>query len=239
MSSAISNDLQYSKYVEGVVQGGSVTTQATQASCLRNREFILGILQQYLTKPLSVFEVGSGTADQTAFFCEKLQNVTWQPSDRKVYLPKISETIKLANLPIERVAAPVKFDIEEDQIEGRYDAAYASNIVHCIPWESTQTLFAKVSQALKVNGLFILYGPYNIDGHYTSTGNENFDKKLKAQDSRLGLRDIAAMSELAQEKALELFAKHDHTAANNYILVFRKVQPTSETEKTGEKKANE
>lgn len=219
---------EHSKYVSGVKPGEDITTKATQSSCLKNREFILTILKNYLTEPKLVFEVGTGTADQTVYFCENLPNVIWQTSDRQTYHTAIQETLKKASLLDNRVKDPVVFDIDSDEIEKQYDCVYASNVIHCIPWHSAKLLFKKASSALKADGLFILYGPYNIkhpshiDGQFTSEGNKKFDQKLKLQDSTLGLREIGEVTALAKENGLNFVAKHDHTAANNYILVFKK-----------------
>ena len=172
-------------------------------------------------------ESGSGTADQSVYFCQKLSNVIWQTSDRSCYHELIHQTLEKEDLPKNRIKAPVAFDIEQDSIAEYYDVFYASNIVHCIPWSTTELLFKKISTALKADGLFILYGPYNIKTDdnpegFTSEGNKNFDAKLKRQDLSLGLRDMKDIKDLAESNGLCFFARHDHTAANNYILIFKK-----------------
>jgi Protein of unknown function (DUF938) len=156
--------------------------------------------------------------------------VTWQTSDVPFYHAGIIEKLKSSTIPENRLKRPVEFDIDsENSQSNQYDIFYASNVVHCIPWESTKSLFKQARTALKVDGLCLFYGPYNIrdaanlDGVYTSEGNRNFDIKLKGQDPRLGLREIGEMINLAAENGLTFSAKYLHEAANNYLLVFKKV----------------
>ena len=229
MSSAISSptnlsDLtKYSKYTDGIgKEGDSVSTNASSASCERNRDFIFNNVKQYLTGPKRVFEVGTGTGDHAVYFCQKLPNITWQTSDRRAYHELIHKKLEEAKLPKETLKSPVAFDIDVDVINDRYDVILAFNVVHCIPMKSTEQLFKKASTALKVNGLFILYGPYNLHGTFTSVGNKNFNAKLQKQDKRLGLKDIDDVTKLAQKYGLTPPELVLHQQANNYLLLFTK-----------------
>jgi methylase of polypeptide subunit release factors len=53
-----------SKYISALESGQTIVTSATEASALRNREFIGNVLQKYIVGSESVFEVGTGTGVQ-------------------------------------------------------------------------------------------------------------------------------------------------------------------------------
>ena len=224
--SVIAVETGASKYTKHAISEEQIVSNATESSCLRNRGFVLDVLKNYLVGSKEVFEVGTGTGDQTVFFCEHLPLVSWQTSDTQFYHPKIEQTLKKAGLP--NALRPVTFDVDTDKIDRTYDVIYASNVLHCIPWTSADLLFEKVSSALKLDGLFILYGPFNIanesniEGIFTSEGNKKFDQKLRNQDPDLGLRELGAVIELANRYAFDFVDKHLHETANNYVLVFKK-----------------
>lgn len=223
---------EFSKYKNGITSGDQVVTTATEGSAKRNSEFIYSVLLKYIIGSMHVFEIGTGRADQAIFFGEQFTQAVWQTSDVENYHGIIKEKLRVANLPDNRVKDPIIFDIDNDEIQGSYDLVYASNVLHCIPWESANRLFKKSATALKPSGMIILYGPFNIkdlaniDGVYTSIGNKNFDAKLKSQDNRLGLREIGEVIGLANEHGFIFEARHDHVSANNYILIFKKITPT-------------
>jgi hypothetical protein len=86
-------------------------------------------------------------------------------------------------------------------------------------WEEVETMFQGVGACLQKDGAFCLYGPFKHNGKFTSDSNRTFDQSLKAKASHMGIRDIEALSELAQDVGLQL---HDDHAmpANNELLVF-------------------
>jgi len=66
---------------------------------------------------------------------------------------------------------------------------------------------------------FLLYGPFNIDGRFTSESNAQFDAHLRAEDSNMGIRDLAVIESLAKLHHMQLENKLV-MPANNFILVF-------------------
>ena len=69
------------------------------------------------------------------------------------------------------------------------------------------------------DGAFCLYGPFKHKGGYTSESNKAFDQSLKSQAPHMGIRDIEALSELAEAVGLQL--RDDFAMpANNELLVF-------------------
>lgn len=68
-----------------------------------------------------------------------------------------------------------------------------------------------------------MYGPFNVDGHYTSVGNRNFDEYLRWKNSEWGIRDVEAIEALARQQLLCIVERHQ-MPANNLCLVFEKVE---------------
>ena len=90
-----------------------------------------------------------------------------------------------------------------------------------MPWEAVIAMFAGVGAHLVTGGKFCLYGPFNIDNRFTSESNATFDAHLRAQDSKMGIRDMGAIEALASLHHMQLEQKIT-MPANNFILVFGK-----------------
>ena len=69
--------------------------------------------------------------------------------------------------------------------------------------------------------MLYLYGPFMEDGRHTAPSNAAFDESLKARDPAWGVRDVAAVAELAARHGLDL-EERVAMPANNLSLVFRK-----------------
>ena len=78
-----------------------------------------------------------------------------------------------------------------------------------------------VAKVLFSKGLFILYGPFNSEGQFTSQSNANFDAYLKSQQDHMGLRCLDELKAAALLNQLRLSAMHE-MPANNKLLVFSK-----------------
>jgi hypothetical protein len=80
------------------------------------------------------------------------------------------------------------------------------------------------AHVLSANALLYLYGPYRRDGRHTAPSNEAFDRGLRQQNPDWGVRDLEAVTELAEEHG---FARPliEEMPANNLSLIFRRVAP--------------
>ncbi|WGZ95933.1 MAG: DUF938 domain-containing protein [Candidatus Thiothrix putei] len=88
-------------------------------------------------------------------------------------------------------------------------------------WSEVEAFFAGVGKLLPVGGLFVLYGPFNYDGQYTSASNARFDQWLKQRDPRSGIRDFADLNRLAEQAGMRF--QYDYVMpVNNRLLVWRK-----------------
>ncbi len=82
-------------------------------------------------------------------------------------------------------------------------------------------MFHGIGTVLSPGGVLCIYGPFRYEGRYTSDSNREFDLMLQERDPDSGLRDMQAVTALAQQYGLRLDADHD-LPANNRLVVFTK-----------------
>ena len=64
------------------------------------------------------------------------------------------------------------------------------NLLHLVPEAGAGVLIAEAAQALAPGGRLAVYGPFLRQGRATSPGDAAFDADLRAQDARLGYKDL-------------------------------------------------
>ena len=89
---------------------------------------------------------------------------------KNVYLPRsvveqnlegIMAWIYRAKLP--NVSEPVELDISRcDEFAGNYDAVFSANTAHIMSITLVEAMFGLVAKILRNNGIFCLYGPFNL-----------------------------------------------------------------------------
>ena len=62
------------------------------------------------------------------------------------------------------------------------------NMVDIAPWDAAVGLVRGAARLLPAGGLLYLYGPYRRDGRHTAPSNETFDRNLRMQNSKWGVR---------------------------------------------------
>ncbi|HIE56587.1 MAG TPA: DUF938 domain-containing protein [Chromatiaceae bacterium] len=188
-------------------------------SCDQNRDPILEVLRPLLSACASVLEIGSGTGQHAVYFAEKMPHLNWQPSDREENIPGIHLWRNEARLP--NVREPVVLDVATKPWPVLdVQAVFSANTVHIMAWWQVKALFQGVGELLSEGGLFLLYGPFNYHGEYTSDSNRRFDEWLKARDPDSGVRDFEALNELAEQAGMVLEADIA-MPANNRILCWK------------------
>ena len=186
----------------------------------RNRHPILERLQVLLPSTGTVLEIGSGTGQHATFFAEKLPNLLWQPSDREENLTGLETRFKAEST--ENILPLMKLDVVSDPWPGcSFNAVYSANTAHIMHWDAVIAMFSGVAAHLLNEGLFCLYGPFNIDNRFTSESNAQFDAQLRAQDPQMGIRDMAVVESLAVLHKMRLEQKLA-MPANNFLLAFKK-----------------
>ncbi len=188
-------------------------------SCEQNREPILQVISPLLRNSSSLLEIGSGTGQHAVYFGASLPHLQWQASDCADYLPGIHLWIDEAALT--NVPAPLELDVTLTWPALSVDAVFSANSVHIMHWHMVEALFTGVGRVLQSGGKFLLYGPFNYQGCYTSESNARFDAWLKARDPDSGIRDFEKLVQLAGNAGLIL--RDDFSMpANNRILYWQR-----------------
>ena len=189
-------------------------------SCEQNRDPILEVLRPLLREACHVLEIGSGTGQHAVYFSTQLPHLLWQTSDTIEHHAGINAWLDNGG-PVNALP-PLELDVRSSAWPTRrYDAVFSANTVHIMGWEAVVALFAGVGCVLAPHGLFILYGPFNYSGRYTSESNARFDQWLKARDPQSAIRNFEDLEGLAQSAGLVLHADIE-MPVNNRTLVWRK-----------------
>lgn len=189
------------------------------AACARNREPILEVLRDHFADRRKVLEIGSGTGQHAIFFAAELPHLAWQASDRAENLPGIEAWLDDAALP--NTPAPIPLDVNDAWPATRFDAVFSSNILHIMSWREVERLFACLPGIMAGDFKFVVYGPFNRGGRFTSESNAAFDAWLKQGGAHQGLRDFDAVDALAAQAGLKLIEDRA-MPSNNRCLVWRR-----------------
>ena len=191
-------------------------------ACDRNRDPILEVIRPWLSERGAVLEIGSGTGQHAVYFAEKLPHLLWHTSDREENHAAIG--LWLGEAGLANVRPPLSLDVAADSWpELAVDAVFSANTAHIMHWREVEALFSGVGSLLPEHGVFLLYGPFNYRGRYTSDSNECFDGWLKARDPLSGIRDFEEVDRLARQA--EMVLREDAAMpANNRLLVWEKRQ---------------
>jgi hypothetical protein len=90
-------------------------------------------------------------------------------------------------------------------------------------WDDVENLFSGVARVLADEGVFMLYGPFNDHGNFTSESNARFETWLKSRDAESGIRNKQDL-ELLAEKSNMVLEECISMPANNFILCWKKMQ---------------
>ena len=179
------------------------------------------------------FEIGSGQGVHASVIAPQLPDIDFVLSDiSEEYFENIKENVKAIDNVL---LPPVTFDARDDIVDalivdnlnavvGACLLVLVVNICHISPIETTKGIFATSEKVLAKRGILYIYGPFNVDGKYTSEGNERFDKSMKEKDERFGIRDISELEAIGETHGLKLNEIHE-MPANNFLLGWIREQP--------------
>ena len=205
--------------------GNIVSNLPFSQACENNQQPILEVLQQELKNSHHVLEVGSGTGQHSVYFAPRLTHLHWQTSD--VFANHAIINAWHAAYPAPNLYVPLSFDVSSDSVpinktvNAPYDAVFTANTLHIMSWFLVSKLFELVGNMLPLEGKFIIYGPFNENGRYSSDSNCQFDYSLRQRDSNSGIRALEDVIKVAEKQHLLLINRYK-MPANNEILVFQK-----------------
>jgi hypothetical protein len=186
----------------------------------RNRQPILDALQRHLPARGLVLEVASGSGEHVVHFAAALSGLVFQPTDpdpeARASIDDWVGTLGLANVrpSLALDAAASSWPVE------RADAVLCINMIHIAPWDAAVGLIGGAGRTLSRDGVLALYGPYHRGGQPTAPSNADFDRDLRRRNPAWGVRDLEAVSALAEPH----FAAPEivEMPANNLLLLFRR-----------------
>ena len=191
----------------------------------RNREHITKVLCRYLPSHGLVLEIASGTGEHITHFASALgADLQFQPSDPDA-AARASIDAWVESTGVRNVLPAIALDAAADPWPiQRADAIICINMIHIAPWEAAVGLVRGAAHLLPATGVLYLYGPFRRDGQHTSLSNERFDRGLRMQNPKWGVRDLEKVAELAEDHG---FAQPliEQMPANNLSLIFHRVAP--------------
>ena len=152
----------------------------------RNRDAILTVIRDELAGCKHVLEIGSGTGQHAVYFAANLPEIEWQTSDRAENHADIRAWLATAAAP--NLRAPLALDVLQDPDPvGPYDGIFSANTAHIMGIDAVVALFALAGRLLSAGQPFCLYGPFRIEGKFTSQSNAQFDASLRGRDAEMGI----------------------------------------------------
>lgn len=186
-------------------------------ACENNKDPIIEQLVRHFANCKRILEIGSGTGQHAVYFAPRLPHLRWQTSD----LAENHDSILawMEDYPSSNIQAPVHFEIGVERwLSDSIDGVFTANTAHIMQPELTRQMMELVSSNLVSGNVFCQYGPFNVDGEYTSEGNRQFDRHLKAEGCG-GIRDIAELEAWVENMVL---VERIAMPANNFLLVWKK-----------------
>ena len=135
-------------------------------------------------------------------------------------MPFNHDSIKawLADCEAENVEGPIPFTVGQDDWPAEVDGVFSANTAHIMQVHESELMMRLVGKHLPTGGVFCQYGPFNVNGQYTSESNAAFDQHLAAEGCG-GIRDINELQAWATNLTL---VERVSMPANNFLLVWKR-----------------
>jgi hypothetical protein len=190
----------------------------------RNRDPILSVFQEIFPKSGEVLELASGAGNHVNYFAPHFPGLKFQPSD---YNDEVFDTIKKkrAEAGNKNVSDPIKIDLTASDTwpcasDRLYDAIFVVNLFQVAPVSICDGIAQVAERVLTKEGFVAIYGPFRVDGKYTTESNAAFDQEILAPKiAEWGLKDVRDLERAAKVHNIGL-KKIMEMPANNFILLF-------------------
>ncbi|MFC3120380.1 DUF938 domain-containing protein [Agaribacter flavus] len=187
-------------------------------ACENNKQVILDILSIEFSQTQHVLEIGSGTGQHAVHFAPNLPHLVWQTSDQEEYHPSIQ--MWMNERPSDNLLPPIPMQFPDALWpKSSIDGVFSANTSHIMQKHEVQAMMTLIDANLPQDGVFCQYGPFIVDGEFSSQSNIDFHHKLLASGCG-GYRDIKEL--IAWAPQLNLSHIHE-MPANNLLLVWRKI----------------
>ena len=200
-------------------------------ACENNKIVIAEQLRIHFGDASHILEIGSGTGQHAVYCAEKLPHLIWQTSDQPQYHAGIAMWLEqyegnnlrspLALTILAEAANPASDELQtqSDKLtKFNFDGVFTANTAHIMQPGEVRTMMRLVSQLLPPRGVFCQYGPFTVDGAFTSESNRAFHQSLLAQGCG-GYQDIAQLQKWATNMKLTQVVD---MPANNLLLVWQR-----------------
>ena len=184
--------------------------------------------------PHAVLELAAGGGQHAADFAASLPAALlrcWQATDKEASgvasCGAYREALPAGSPARARLLPPRLLDVQAqpwpaDLASGACDVVLAVNLLHISPRAVCGAVLRGAAAALRPGGLLVLYGPFLLQGRFTTPSNEAFDAQLRAMHPDYGLRDLDA-EVFAPGAALGLARREVvDMPANNFLLVLQR-----------------
>ncbi|MGI3185478.1 DUF938 domain-containing protein [Nioella aestuarii] len=166
-------------------------------SARRNMAPILEVLRAHAPTKGRALEIAAGTGEHAVAFSRAFPGLDWQPTDVDPDRLASIEAWRRAEGP-DNMRAPIELNAVTPnwhETHGPADMILLVNLLHLISEAEARAVLAGITQALAPGGKAFLYGPFLRNGEATSEGDAAFHASLQAQDSAIGYKDIAWVSD--------------------------------------------
>ncbi|MCP3672912.1 MAG: DUF938 domain-containing protein [Gammaproteobacteria bacterium] len=191
-------------------------------ACENNKRPILDVISKHFENSELILEIGSGSAQHSLYFAEKLKQLYWQTSDQEENLEGIN--LQLNEYRKYNLGRPFSLDVTQNKWEIEHcDGVFSANTTHIMTWSMVEKMFEGVGHVLLPKKEFCLYGPFKFNGEYSADSNKAFDEMLHERNPNSGLRNFEDLQKLAESQGLSFVKKYD-LPANNNILVWQQTK---------------
>lgn len=189
-------------------------------AAVRNAPPLLGALRRELPDTCRVFEIGSGDGYHAALMSNEFPGVEWYPSEVPERVDYLRSCLESSSPSV--ASRVLEYDVNSgDRVEDSFDVIFSCNTAHIMSLAEVESMFRCVGGLLSDSGRFLLYGPFRLNGEFTSESNAAFHRRLRQRHPDMGIRSLATLDDFASEQGM-LRSRLYAMPANNLLAAWCK-----------------